>query len=110
MTRFPYLVGVIIFVVGFIRHKDPFLNVLPLLPPPDRPDPGINPGLHMAGLPDILTMMQFSFARVPQLTATNYGQWKTDMELRLVSMGLWDLIALPRPLLVDPERRKRLLL
>ena len=54
-----------------------------------------------------MTLMQFSVSKASTLTKSNYRQWRTDMELRLTALGLWDLVSLERPPVVDAERRRK---
>ena len=51
--------------------------------------------------------MQFSVSKALTLTKSNYLQWRTDMELRLTALGLWDLISIDPLPVIDPERRRK---
>ena len=61
----------------------------------------------MADFQEFMTLMQFSVSKAPTLTKSNYLQWRTDMELRLTALSLWDLVSFERPPVVDAERRRK---
>ena len=61
---------------------------LPPLPPPANMDPGMQ---------NVMSLMTFMLSKVTKLDQHNYNQWKLDMELRLISAGLWNVITADRP-------------
>ena len=64
------------------------ININTPLPPPANMDPGMQ---------NVMSLMTFMLSKVTKLDQHNYNQWKLDMELRLISAGLWNVIAADRP-------------